>query len=300
MITRVATQSGPRTMLLGIQSANRDLMAAQQQVTTGRRINRVSDNPADAVSALNQRAALRRTEQYTRNAAEASSWLASADTAMSDVNDRLVNVRTLLVQANSGSNDATSRTALANQIRAARESLLQSANAGRGGRPLFAGNAAGAQAYDAAGNYLGDAGAVTLPISEGVSFQVNRTGPEIFGTNNPTDALDGDVFQMLDALATAVEAGDTATISTGLGLVDNATKRVATAQVQLGSRAAQLEDLTNSLEDAKVTLKDGISSKENADFAESVINYKTREAAYQAAIQATAKVIQPSLLDFLR
>ena len=79
-----------------------------------------------------------------------------------------------------------------------------------------------------------------------------------------------------------------------------ASTRVATAQVQLGSRASQLEDLVNSLEDSKVSLKSGISNKENIDFAEAVINMKTREAAYQAAIQATAKVIQPSLMDFLR
>ncbi len=300
MISRVATQSGPRTMLLGIQNAHRDLMRAQEQVTTGKRINRVSDDPSDAVSALNQRAALRRSEQHSRNADEAGAWLQASDAALADVNDRLVNVRTLLVQANSGSNDATSRAAIANQIRALRESLLQSANTGRDGRPLFAGNAGGTQAYDSSGAYLGDAGTVVLPVSSGVSVQANRTGPEIFGTNNPSDPLNGDVFQMLDALATAVDNGDTATIGAGIGLVDAATKRVATVQVKVGSAAAQIEDLANSLQDEQVALKSGISKKENADFAESVIEFKTREAAYQASLQAAAKVLQPSLMDFLR
>jgi len=299
MITRIATQSGPRTMLLSIQNANRDFLRAQEQLTTGRRINRVSDNPADAMTALNQRATLRRTEQFSRNAEEARSWFDAGDAALSDVSDRLANVRTLLVQANSGSNDSVSRTALADQIRSARESIILAANSSRSGRPLFAGNAAGAAAYDANGGYLGDAGTVNLPITSGVTMQVNRTGPDIFGTAN-ADPLQGNVFQLLDSLATSVANGDSAAITAGLGLVDAATKRVATAQVQLGSRASQLEDLTNSLEDSKVTLKSGISNMENIDFAEAVINVKTREAAYQAAIQATAKIIQPSLLDFLR
>lgn len=300
MISRIASQAGPRTMLQSIQTANRDLLIAQEQVTTGRRINRVSDNPADAVSALNQRATLRRMEQFSRNAEEAQSWFDAGDAALSNVSDRLASARAVLVQANSGANDATSRAALANQLRATRESILLAANSERGGRPLFSGNAGGSTAYDTNGVYQGDNGQVNLPITNGVTLRVNRTGPEVFGTHNASDPTQGDVFQLLESLATAVETGNTAAISAGLGQIDAATKTVATAQVQLGSRAAQLTDLTSSIEDGKVSLKTGISNKENIDFAEAIINMKTREAAYQAAIQATAKVIQPSLMDFLR
>jgi flagellar hook-associated protein 3 FlgL len=300
MISRISTLAGSRTMLQGIQESNRQLLIAQEQVTTGRRINRVSDNPADAVSALNQRATLRRMEQYGRNAEEGTSWMAASDSALQSVNGSLASVRALLVQANSGANDATSRAALATQIRASRDSILQAANSVKDGRPLFSGNAGGTVAYDANGMYQGDNGAVVLPITSGVSLQVNVTGTQLFGVNNPADPLHGDLFQMLDALATSVQNGDSAAVGTGLGLIDDATKLVATAQVQLGARASQLEDLTNSIEDSKVSLKSGISTKENVDFAESILNLKTREAAYQAAIQVTAKVIQPSLMDFLR
>lgn len=299
MITRIATHSGPRTMLLGIQNANRGLLDAQQQATTGRRINKVSDNPADAVSSLNHRAALRRTEQFTRNAEEASTWLNTGDAALAEVQDRLGAVRTLLVQANSGANDSTSRAALADQIRSMRQSIIQSANTTKGGRPIFAGNAGVSVAYDNNGVYQGDAGAVNLPITEGVTMQVNRTGPDIFGTTN-ADPLQGDVFQLLDSLANSVQNGDTAAVSNGITLVDAATRRVSTAQVQIGTSASQLADLTNSLEDSKVALKGSISNLEDVDLAEAIINLKTREAAYQASLQATAKVIQPSLLDFLR
>ncbi|HQF92944.1 MAG TPA: hypothetical protein PLS46_02210, partial [Microthrixaceae bacterium] len=124
MITRIASLSGARTMLQSIQNANSELFRAQEQVTTGRRINRVSDNPADAVSSLNQRATLRRLEQYSRNAEEATSWFDAGDAALADVSDRLAGVRATLVQANSAANDVTSRAALANQIRAQRESIL--------------------------------------------------------------------------------------------------------------------------------------------------------------------------------
>lgn len=299
MMNRVATQSGPRSMLLAIQNANRGLLDAQLQATSGKRINKLSDNPTDAVAALNHRAGLRRMEQFSRNAEEARSWLDAGDAALTDVSTRLSGVRTLLVQANSAANDSTSRAALADQIRSMRESIVMAANASKGGRPLFAGNAAGNVAYDATGSYLGDAGTVDVPITSGITMQVNATGPDVFGTP-AADPTQGDVFQLLDSLASAVSTGDTTKISAGIAQIDTAMRRVATAQVQLGSRAGQLEDLTNTIEDSKVALKSSISQVENVDLAEAIINLKTREAAYQASLQATAKILQPSLLDFLR
>jgi flagellar hook-associated protein 3 FlgL len=300
MINRVASSAGARTMLDSLMTANRGLVASQEQVTTGRRINRMSDAPGDAVSAINQRSNLRRLEQFQRNAEEGKSWLDTADSALIGVNTDLSNVRALLVQANSPASDSASRAAIASQIRALRASILQSANTDRGGRLLFSGTAAGTAAYDANGVYQGNTGVVTMPVSGTTSVQVNQTGPDVFGTPNAADPLNGDLFQVLDALATAVSSGDTGTMTSGLTLIDNATNRVSQAQVLIGSRAAQIDDVINSLEDRQVTAKDSLNSLENVDMAQSIVEMKTREAAYQAAIQVTAKVVQPTLLDFLR
>ena len=300
MMTRVASNSGTRMMLGNLQMTGRGLLRAQEQATTGKRINRMSDNPADAVNVLGQRAVLRRLQQYTRNSQEASSWLASTDSALSSVSDRLASARALLVQGNSAASDPTSRAAIAGQIRSLRDSLVQAANTQRDGRPLFGGTASVAAPYDAAGVYTGDAGVVNIPVAAGVNLQVNQTGPAVFGTHNNTDPTQGDVFQLLSSLATSIEAGDTIAMGNGLTLLDAASNRVAVAQVAVGSRAKQVEDLQNSVEDSRVAVANGISAKEDIDLAESIVNLKTQEAAYQAALQATAKVIQPTLLDFLR
>lgn len=300
MINRVASSAGSRTMLNTLQWSSRNLLRAQTEATTGRRIMKMSDAPADGVGAMNQRANIRRLEQFSRNATEAQSWLDTADGALSDVSDRLSSVRSLLVQANSPSADSTSRNAIAGEIRAIRATILQSANTSRNGRPLFAGNAGGAQAYDSSGNYLGDAGTVNLPVGTGVTLQVNRTGPDVFGTADPGNPLNGDLFQLLDSLANSVAAGDSSAIGAGITLVDSATRRVNDAQVVVGSRAKQLEDLVATLEDSKVAAKEALSRLENVDTIEAIVNLKTKEAAYQAAVQVTAKVIQPTLLDFLR
>jgi flagellar hook-associated protein 3 FlgL len=155
-------------------------------------------------------------------------------------------------------------------------------------------------AYDATGTYLGDTGAVRVPITETVVSQVTRTGPEVFGTHHATDDTQGDVFQLLAHLADAVEAGDTVSITAGVGLIDGAKTTVERVQAELGSRLRQLEDLDAGAKVRKDELKASISELEDVDMAEAYMEMAAREAAYQGAVAVAAKVIQPSLLDFLR
>lgn len=300
MMTRIATGASARQMNGDLQAAMRSLTTIQNQLTTGRRISRMSDGPAEATASLGQRAELRRTEQYARNAERADMWLRSADSALSSASDQLANARNLVIQARSGATDPASRAAIADQLRQVRESLLATANTQSGGRPIFGGTTASSTAYGPSGAYQGDAGAVALQVAANQSTTVNVTGPTAFGTTNPTTPLAGDIFQVLDALATAVAANDQGTLAASTGLIDSALARVAQSQVVVGSRAAQLEGIMQQNVDASIGLKGGISKLEDLDLAEAMISLRTKEAAYQAALQVTAKIIQPSLLDFLR
>lgn len=300
MMTRVSSAGGSKAMLAAIQASYARLDKAQEQVTTGRRINRVSDDPADAVASVINRAVLKRVDQFQRNANEAESWLLSNDAALTDASSNLASVRTLVVQAGSNSTDQVALKAIADEIRSIKTTLVGVANTSKSGRALFAGTAAITQAYDSNGTYLGNAGEVSIPVLDSITFRVNRSGPEVFGTPDLADPMNGDVFQMLDAIAAAVEAGDTTVVSNSITSIDTALRRISGAQVELGTRASQLEDIVESIEDQKVALKTTITKKEDVDSAEAIMNFKTRMSAYEAALAVGAKVMQPSLLDFLR
>jgi len=300
MITRLTTSASNKQILTDLQIAGRNLADIQNELTTGRRINKMSDAPSDAVSSLTQRASLRRNDQFARNIGEANDWLGLQDSALSSVNDKLTSVRTLLLQAQTGTQTPSSRQAIADQISAIRESLIADANAQRLGRPLFGGTTAGPAAYDAAGNYIGDNGNVDVPVSPNTTLTVNHTGPNVFGTFNAGTPTNGDVFQVLSQLAVSVQTGDTAAMTAGISQVDTASDRVATAQVQIGSRVNQLDGLKNDNDNNNVTLKSAISQIEDVDLADSLVALKTREAGYQAALQATSRVVQLSLMDFLK
>jgi flagellar hook-associated protein 3 FlgL len=298
-MSRVTTSSTSSLMLRDIQAAQWGLAKIQGQIASNKRVQIASDDPGAALASIGNRAELRRSQQLGRNADRATDWLNAADRASTDGVDLLTQARTLVIQATSGATDNTARLAIAGQLRQIRESLLATANTQVGGRSIFAGTAAGA-AYDATGAFTGDNGSVSAPVAAGVTMQISRTGIEMFGTADALDPANGDVFQVLDAIATAVQGNDAAAIQAALGKIDAATTRVQNVQTELGSRLGQLEDLRNAAAARAQDLTSQISELEDIDLAEATITLKAKELAYQSALGVAGRILQTTLLDFLR
>lgn len=299
-MNRVTSYSTSTLMLSNLYTSQRALATSQQQMASGKKIQKASDGPAEAVASLDTRAKLRRSAQLDRSAGRAKEWLQASDGATQNIVDGINQARSLLVQANSGTLDSTARTSIANQLIQLRESLLGTANTSVLGRPIFSGTAAGSAAYDSTGAFVGDTTGVSLPIASGVSIRVSRTGPEVFGMANATDPANGDLFQQLSSMAASVVSNDTAAIANGLNSLDASATRVAGIQVELGSKLNQIDDLRSAAHAQDTELTSFQSSLEDVDYAELSVKLKTQEASYQAALQVTARVIQPSLLDFLK
>jgi flagellar hook-associated protein 3 FlgL len=296
-VNRVTNTSASRAMLANINKNARTLTDAQVRIASGKQVQRPSDGPAQVLSALDYRSQLRRNEQLQRNALDARAWLDNADSALTYSVERLTQARTLVVGGVNGSADDQSRRAYAAEIRAIREELLSTANTQYLGRPIFSGTADATASYADDGTYLGNAGEVQRNVAPGVAVRVNRSGPDVFG-----DAAhpDGNVFQVLEDIAAALESGDIATASAGLDRITTATQRIERAQVEMGARSKQIEEIAFRNADVDVELKAALSEVEDVDMAEALIEVRVQEMAYQAALQVTAKVIQPTLLDFLR
>ncbi len=296
-MNRVTNTTASRAMLANINKNARTLTDAQVRIASGKQVQRPSDGPAQVLSALDYRTQIRRNEQLSRNALDARAWLDNADSALTHSVERLNQARTLVVGAVNAASDEQSRQAYAAEIRAIREELLATANTQYLGRPIFSGTSDTSVAYAPDGTYQGNAGEVQRSVAPDVSVRVNRTGPEVFGL--ATDP-DGDVFAVLDGIATALETGDLATASAGLTRITTATDRIERAQVEMGARSKQIEEIGFRNADIDVELKAALAEVEDVDIAEALIEVRVQEMAYQAALQVTAKVIQPTLLDFLR
>lgn len=294
-ITRITQNMMVGRSNLSLQTALSALAKSQEQLSTGRRLNRPSDSPADTTSAMRLRSKIADQGQYTRNIGNGIGWLSSIDTALQSALGDLNRSTDLTLQAlNAPNQSAQARNAIANEIEQLRAGMIATANTSYLGRPVFGGITAGAQAYDATGAYVGTPGDHTRTVAAGVKVAVNVNGPDAFG------APGADVFTDLQELADAIRLGDTATVQTKLGDLKAAHQRVTTTLADVGVRYARLEKADQTIMDTTLQMQTALSDLENVDIAEVTINLKMQELAYQTSLAATARLVQPSLSDFLR
>ena len=294
-IGRVTQRMMTDRSLGNLQQGLGRLAKIQEQLSSGRIINRPSDNPTGTTSAMRLRGSLASQAQYARNAQDGLGWLSQIDSTLDSVTSTVRRSRDLaLAGANLGSAGPVAREALAIEVEGLREELIAQANTTYLDRPVFGGVAAGNKAYDATGSYAGTPGDVNRRIADGVVVRVDVDGRDVFG-DGPTS-----VFAELDALATALRAGDGAGISSSIGVLNTRLDTVTSARTAAGTRYQRLEQAEIAAGHAQLALENNLSTIESADLAETTVDLKLQEVAYQAALGATSRVIQPSLLDFLR
>ncbi|MDP3894535.1 flagellar hook-associated protein FlgL [Nocardioides sp.] len=294
-ITRVTQNMMTQQSVGSLQTALGRLARTQEQLSTGRVLNRPSDSPTDTTMAMRIRTSLTEQRQFTRNAEDGVGWLGTIEATLSSMTDQLRRARELTLQgANSGAMSATAREALAVEMDQIRESLVGAANTTRLGRPVFGGVTAGDAAYDAAGTYVGVPGEIRRTVSDGVRVAVNVDGPAVFGPTGDS------VFDHLTAAAAALRAGDAAAVSTGLANLGGDLDRITSTLADVGTRYARLEKATQAAADRVLALTTSLSTIENTDLPRAMVDLQLQEVAYQASLAATARVMQPSLVDFLR
>lgn len=269
---------------------------AQSQLGTGKAILRPSDDPAAANRGLVLRASLRAREQETRSGADARSWLDLADSKLQGAVERLHRARDLTV-AGASSQDPVSHGAMANEIGAIRDELVGIANTRHAGRPLFTGFTEGVAVTEtpAGWTYGGDDGAITRRVSEHDVVRVNVTAGDVFGF---TDGAD--LFSLLDRIEGALQAGDQATLTAELGALDTALHRIGDHQATVGAAANRVDAAMGRSRDEQLTIRSELATTEDVDVSSAVMELQTQEVAYQATLAALSRIMQPSLVDFLR
>ena len=300
---RVTQHTIASNSLANLQTNLGRVSQLQEQMTSGKVINRPSDSPTGTVSALGLRGEIRTTEQYSRNANDAVSWLGTQDTTLTSINDVLQRVRVLTLQgSNDGALGPAAREALATEVTSLRESTRGLANTTFLGRPIFGGTTANTQAFvvDATSGatpqpivYQGDGGKVVRRIGDDATVRVDTDGLAVFGPDGAS------AFDVLDRIADHLVT-DPAALAGDLGALDDATLRVRTALTEVGSRYNRAEAARQAADDRVLTLRATLSGVEDIDLPHTIMDLQMQQMAYQTALGATAKALQPSLLDFLR
>lgn len=292
---RVTEGSIHTRVLANLQRSIAKGQKIQDQLSSGKQINRPSDSPTGTVASLQLRGEARTAQQYSRNADDGLGWLGTLDNTLASTSTLINRARDLTVQGlSSGTNDAQSREALAVEIDNIKSSLIGYANTTYLDRPVFGGTTAGDVAYQADGTYLGDGGQLTRTVGADASIPVTATGPKVFGAGNTQ------LFAVLQNIADGIRAGDTDGVSKSLDSLDGAADLVKTTLSDVGARYNRVTQMKQSAQDRMLTVSSQLSDVEDVDLPKAIMEMQLQQTSYQAALAASAKVIQPSLIDFLR
>lgn len=291
MITRVTNQTMMQSAERNLQ-ANLARMAELQDRASGQKaFTRASDDPSAAAESLRVRAELRAVDQYSRNIADGNSWLTAVDSSMTAASATLNKVRDLTVQGGNGSLSEAGRQALAVEVKALREQLLAQANTTHQGRTIYAGNSDAGVAFGADLEYTGGS-AVMRRVDANVEVRVDVDGAAVFGTG------DASVFRLLDKIEADLKMGTD--VSGHLGALDTRLSAIRTHHAEVGTRHAQILSSQEVTMDKSVSLEAQRSRVEDVDLAAVILEMKLQEVTYQSALAVTARVLQPTLMDFLR
>jgi flagellar hook-associated protein 3 len=168
-------------------------MDLQNQMSTGRRIMKPSDDPIGTIKDLSYRSRLSEIEQYQKNINEGNNWLASVDVALGDITNMITSAKEIAVALANDTYDATARDSVANEVESLFQQVLQSGNLQQNARYLFSGHLTRTQPFVASSKgvvYNGDQGEIKLEIETSTYVNINIPGSDML--TRPFRTLGGD------------------------------------------------------------------------------------------------------------
>jgi flagellar hook-associated protein 3 FlgL len=295
---RVTHNSIAANVLANLQGNINRIGETQQRLSSGKQISKPSDSPAATVSVMALRSEVAANKQYARNADDGIGWLNTADSALQEAGTLVTRARSLVLQGMSDTTGATSRQSLGAELRQISEALRGIANTTYIDRPVFGGTTSDTAVYPDQATYRGDGGAVMRTVGANTKVAVNIDGGTIFG--DPTDLVNPTtIFATLTDIATRLESGAAPT-STDLGALDATTVEIRNGLSTVGAITNQLERMRQAADDAVLNVSKTLSDVEDIDLPQTITELQLQQTAYQAALAAGARVVQPSLIDFLR
>lgn len=300
--SRITHNMMSQHLLTDVRRSNAEIARSQNEVSSGKRIQSAADDPTGAHRALRLRSALEQNDAIQAGIDAATGWTSTTESALKSVTDVIHRARELMIQASNDTYNAEDRKQVAGELGQLLEQIKSDANAKFGDQYVFSGTDATVKPYTQGGadTYLGNGDAVNRSIGPGVNVRVNVTGGDLFG-GTPGD---GKLIDTMRSAIAALNGGTAADINNLRGpilgnLVTNL-DTVVTARSTIGAVQNRATLADSRLEDAKVAVTSQLVATEDVDMAEALIRLSSQQTAYQAALTSGAKVIQPSLMDFLR
>jgi flagellar hook-associated protein 3 FlgL len=298
-------------LLTDIQNNYQRLATLQNEVATGKRINKASDDPIGAGFVMRYKSNLAYYQQYSDNANAAQSYLNTLDSTMNQAVQIMQQARTYAVQGSNGTLQPADRQKIAAAVDQLYEQLVNVGNAQYQDNYVFNGQMTKTAPYSMA-NAMAEAtdtGAILYDIGDEAPLAVNVTGNKFFGDPDPTvlatpadvaaDASDN-AFSLLKQLKIALVSGTSTDVDNLLSKFDSRLEKMLEARAEVGAKTNRAKMTATRLDDLIQNTQSLLANTEDADMTKLIVDLKAAEDVHQASLQVGARIITPTLLDFLK
>ncbi len=273
-------------MLRNVSTSYNKMGKLQDQITTGKKVNRPSDNPVVAMKGMGYRMTVDKVAQYQENLGEVNNWLDSSDDALDKVGQAMHRARELVTSAANGTMTPEDKKKVQSELDQLREHIQNLANTKVGDKYIFSGTKT-AKPFHNGTDYEPDAAfseKVEIEVFDGVMMIVNTDVTKLFK----------DIDEVFN------EFGPDTDFSAAIAKIDANMDEVLTTRANIGARQNRVEMMGNRLESQEAAAKKQMSENEDIDYEKVITEMITQESIHRAALSVGSRIIQPSLVDFLR
>jgi flagellar hook-associated protein 3 FlgL len=285
-------------LLKNLRNNNTGIIDWQNKLATGRRIHKPGDDPVGVGYYMRYNSEINRTNEFLENANTGLGFLNTMDEMMQQTSDVLKRARVLVQQASTGTTPDDARQHIAAEIQQLKEQLVMIGNSSYSGRYLFNGQKTDQRPYSLTdpANDRTDRGVYYLNVSPNVSVPVSISGEEIFGEAGAAD----NAFRVFDEILAHLNNNELDLLRADMERIDGLSDRINSVWAEIGARTNRFELVKERIQDQLVSLKDLRSKVGDADMAEAIIELTQRENVLQASLAVGARIMQVSLIDFIR
>jgi len=284
-------------LLRNLSNSYSKLDKLQEQINTGKKVTRPSDDPVVAMKGIGYRTDLNNVEQYSRNIGEAYNWLDTTDGTLDTIGSVLQRANELMVKASNDTSTTDDREKINSELQQLKQHVQNLANTRVGDRYIFSGTKTTTAPYEEGVGYdtnLSDPSfqkSIEIEVFDGITLQINTTPIELLK----------DIDQMFEQISTDIELGATGTeLSSHITTIDNNMNKLLATRAEIGARQNRVELMDSRLESQEIIATKRMSENEDVDYEKAIVEMTTQESILRAALSVGAQIIQPTLVDFIK
>lgn len=310
---RISNKIQAKNILNTINKTYDKMNNSLAQINTGKAFQKSSEAPYDAIRSMDVSTKIKRLEQYKENVLTAKETMLEIETGLNSIKDSIFEVKDVLSKAMNDTYSAADKESMAQVVDNMKENIIGLLNKEYNGKFIFGGYNTSSEPIQTKGDKVSYNGIDLLNMTEaeynkfgnekislslGKASSINCSIPAVKITGYGSD----NVINILDEISEVLNDNT----STGSDLsplyekIDERFNNVINSITSIGAKTVRLDMEERQVEDSKFNLTKLKTEIEGIDIEEAITNFKTAELAYNAALSVGSKIIQPTLLDFLR